>query len=124
MDTFSAIADPVRREILASLRARPLTAGQIAARFPISRPAVSRHLRVLWEARLVSVSETGRTRVYRLETGPLADVEEWLGRFRDIWPRRLDALETEVFRTRLERERAGADAEGHTSPFTDREQPA
>ncbi len=105
MDTMAALADPVRRAILELLHVQPLTAGEIARHFPMSRPAVSRHLRVLREAGLVSVGLSGRTRVYRIEPGPLAEVGAWLAQFRERWSSRFDALETEVHRTRRERER-------------------
>jgi DNA-binding transcriptional ArsR family regulator len=105
MDIMSALADPVRRSILETLNGRPLTAGEIAGRFPISRPAISRHLRILLEAGLVSVSASGRTRTYRFEPAPLAELDAWLAQYRDLWASRFDALETEVFRTRRERER-------------------
>ncbi len=105
MDVFSALADPVRRSILETLNAKPLTAGDLADRFPISRPAVSRHLKLLRQAGLVSVVASGRTRVYRVEPAPMAEVEHWLAQYRDTWSSRFDALETEVFRTRRERER-------------------
>ena len=103
----SAIADPVRREILVALRHGPLTAGAVAARFPISRPAVSRHLRVLREAGLVVDTAEGRERVYRLDVAPLGEVDAWLAPFRDGWGARLDALATEVHRTRRDRRAAG-----------------
>lgn len=106
MDAVNAISDPVRRDILVLLRSGPLTAGDIAARFDISRPAISRHLRVLRESGLVVDRAQGRQRVYRLDVGPLAEVDAWLGQFRESWSNRLDALETEVHRTRRER-RAG-----------------
>lgn len=108
MDVMAALADPVRRDILVLLRRGPLPAGTIAATFPISRPAVSRHLRVLREHGLVveeSTASDGRERVYRLETAPLGEVEAWLAQFRREWPAMLDALETEVQRTRRERRR-------------------
>lgn len=105
---MAALADPVRRSILEALNGRPMTAGEIARRFPISRPAVSRHLRVLRGAGLVSVTESGRKRIYRIEIAPLAELEGWLAQFRDDWTSRLDALETEVHRTRREREREEA----------------
>jgi DNA-binding transcriptional ArsR family regulator len=109
VDAVTAIADPVRRDILVLLRSGPLTAGAIAARFDISRPAISRHLRVLRESGLVVDRAEGRQRVYRLDVAPLAEVDAWLGQFRPGWSSRLDALETEVYRTRRER-RAGTDA--------------
>ena len=112
-EVASAIADGVRREILLMLRDDPLSAGQIADRFAISRPAVSRHLRVLREAGLVRDTADGRRRVYTLVTAPLDDLAGWLGRLTrpSGWQHHLDALETEVYRTRRERQRAaGHDA--------------
>ncbi len=103
MEAMAVLADPVRREIVDALRRGPLSAGQIAARFPISRPAISRHLRVLLGAGLVSVEAVGRERVYRFEPGPLIELDAWLQPYRDLWSPRLDALETEVYRTRRER---------------------
>ena len=104
-EVAGAIADPVRREILVMLRDEPLSAGQIADRFVISRPAVSRHLRVLREAGLVRDTADGRRRVYTLVTAPLDELAGWLGRLMrpSGWRQRLDALETEVHRTRRER---------------------
>ncbi|PRX08665.1 DNA-binding transcriptional ArsR family regulator [Actinoplanes italicus] len=100
-----AIADPVRREILLLLRDQPLTAGQVAGRFPISRPAISRHLRVLRDAGLVRDTADGRRRVYTLVAGPLDELAGWIGRLTrpSGWQHRFDALETEVHRTRRER---------------------
>jgi DNA-binding transcriptional ArsR family regulator len=102
MNTAGALSDPVRVEILELLRHSPLTAGQVERHFPISRPAVSRHLRVLRETGLVHCEQSGRERVYSLETGPLRELVQWLARFlRDEdWGARFDALETEVQRTR------------------------
>ena len=107
-EVAGAIADPVRREILLMLHDEPLSAGQIADRFEISRPAVSRHLRVLREAGLVRDTADGRRRVYALVTGPLEELAGWLGRLMrpSGWQHRLDALETEVYRTRRERHTA------------------
>lgn len=103
-----AIADPVRREILLMLRDEPLSAGQIADRFVISRPAVSRHLRVLREAGLVRDTAEGRRRVYALVIAPLDELAGWLARLTrpSGWQHHLDALETEVYRTRRERHQA------------------
>jgi DNA-binding transcriptional ArsR family regulator len=103
----AAIGDPVRQEILELLRGGPLTAGAVAGEFPISRPAVSRHLRVLREHGLVVDEVHGRERVYRLRPGPLAELETWLARFRTAPTARfepaLDALATEVHRTKRQR---------------------
>ena len=103
-----AIADPVRRDILELLRTEPRSAGAIAERFSISRPAVSRHLRVLRESGLVRADAVGRARVYALDTAPLAELDRWLEPFRDRWSHRLDALDTEVRRARRDRRRATA----------------
>src|SRR3954468_5297867 len=94
-----AIADPVRRGILVMLRDEPLAAGDIAGRFAMSRPAVSRHLRVLRESGLVRDTLVGRRRFYELDTVRFAELIEWLGQFAPAtgWDRRLDALETEVY---------------------------
>lgn len=107
----AAISDPVRREILTLLRVDRLTAGDIAARFPISRPAISRHLRVLRESGLVRDEVVGRQRFYTLDTEPLREITDWIARFEqpDQWAARLDALETEVYRTRRERRAHPAD---------------
>ena len=118
-EVAEAIADPVRREILLMLRHSPLTAGEIAARFPISRPAVSRHLRVLREAGLARDEQIGRHRRYSLVHTPLGRLATWLALFdtgRPDWSERLAALETEVHRTRRDRRRAEPDATSHTTP--------
>ncbi|AGL17233.1 metalloregulator ArsR/SmtB family transcription factor [Actinoplanes sp. N902-109] len=170
-EAAGAIADPVRREILVMLRAAPHSAGQLADRFAISRPAVSRHLRVLREAGLVRAAAEGRRRVYTLVTDPLDELAGWLaqllgadalaasplagrraasplagaratsplagpgavsppagsgahvpavtataGRQRPGgWEQRLDALATEVHRTRRERRTVHPDEEGRTA---------
>lgn len=103
-----ALADPVRRDILRMLRDRPLNAGGIASAFPVSRPAVSRHLRVLREAGLVNDEPSGRERLYRLSLDALSELEAFLAELRapGRWESRLMALETEVHR--VKRERRGA----------------
>lgn len=104
-----ALADGTRRIILRMLRDRELSAGAIAGAFDVTRPAISRHLRVLREAGLVSDEAQGRERVYRLEVSALSELEGFLAELREdraaIWERRLMALETEVHRTKRERAR-------------------
>ncbi|WP_067470504.1 metalloregulator ArsR/SmtB family transcription factor [Nocardia amamiensis] len=112
-EVAAAIADPVRREIMELLLGARRTAGEIAGHFTISRPAVSRHLRVLRESGLVRDELVGRERFYMLDTGPLAALTEWLARFEQqqtAWAHHLDALETEVYRTRRERRSGDQDA--------------
>jgi DNA-binding transcriptional ArsR family regulator len=104
MDVFEAISDPSRRTILELLRQGPLNAGEIAAAFPTSRPAISRHLRHLREAGLVEMERSGRHRAYRLRTERLAPLRAWLQAFEPAFPETLlDAFETEVYRTRREK---------------------
>ncbi|WP_245996837.1 ArsR/SmtB family transcription factor [Streptomyces armeniacus] len=102
-----ALADPIRRKILDILRTGPHSAGGIAGQFTVSRPAISRHLRVLRESGLVRDEPVGRQRLYALDVSRFAGLEEWIGRFTrpSGWEHRLDALGTEVHRTRRERER-------------------
>ncbi|MEU4340671.1 metalloregulator ArsR/SmtB family transcription factor [Nocardia sp. NPDC023852] len=111
-EVAGAIADPVRREIMEMLHGTRLTAGAVAEHFAISRPAVSRHLRVLRESGLVRDELVGRQRFYVLDTGPLTALTEWLDRFHRpaAWADHLDALETEVYRTRRERRSGDQDA--------------
>ncbi|WP_405165456.1 metalloregulator ArsR/SmtB family transcription factor [Nocardia sp. NBC_01499] len=80
-EVAGAIADPVRRQILTLLCGTRLTAGEIAARFEISRPAVSRHLRVLRESGLARDELIGRQRYYVLDPAPLTELADWIARF-------------------------------------------
>lgn len=114
-EVAAAIADPVRREILHMLRGTRRTAGAIADRFPISRPAISRHLRVLRDSGLVRDELVGRQRYYALDTAPLRELRSWLTALDEpaAWEHRLDALATEVHRTRRER---GSTTRPHTGP--------
>ena len=89
--------------MLETLTGGPATAGELAALLPIARPGVSRHLRVLREAGLVEVRQEAQRRIYSLRAEPLAEVDEWLGRYRDLWEQRLDALHTEIARGKHER---------------------
>ena len=93
MNVFAALADPTRAEIVERLADGPLSANEVVACFDISQPAVSRHLRVLREAGLVSVDAAGRSRIYRLEAEPFRQLDDWLQRYRLFWGRRLDALD-------------------------------
>ncbi len=106
MPAADAIGDAVRRAILELLAAGDRSAGEIATEFDITRPAVSRHLRVLREHGLVSARTDGRLQVYSLRPEPLIELAAWLGSLvgtADQWSRRFDALETEVRRTRRDR---------------------
>jgi len=92
--TLSALADPTRRAILARLAQGEATVNELAAPFAMSLPAVSKHLKVLERAKLVSRSRNAQWRPCRLEAAPLEQVDDWLGDYRAIWEKRLDRLET------------------------------
>jgi DNA-binding transcriptional ArsR family regulator len=98
-----ALADDSRRTMLDALSRGPATAGELAALLPIARPGVSRHLRVLREAGLVEVRQQAQRRIYSLRPQPLAEIDDWLGRYRALWEQRLDALHTEIARGHRER---------------------
>lgn len=94
--TFHALADPTRRALLDLLRAGAQPAGQIAESFPVSRPAISRHLRQLRKARLVVEHRRGRHRFYQLNPEPLKAVDSWIERYRQFWQMNLMNLKTFV----------------------------
>jgi DNA-binding transcriptional ArsR family regulator len=96
MEVFEALADPTRRHIVELLSRRERAAGEIAAEFRVSRPAISKHLRVLREAGIVDVREVAQRRIYRLDPRSLESAERWLARHRRFWEERLDALERHV----------------------------
>lgn len=89
---FNALSDPTRRALLELLRRGRLPAGRMAKVFPVSRPAISKHLRVLRRARLVREQRTGRQRVYELNPGPLRRVDSWLAHYRIFWETSLTGL--------------------------------
>ena len=94
---FHAIADPTRRQILDVLMRGPQRAGDLAVRFPrISRPAVSKHLRVLRSSRLVLQKQHGREIWYQLNPMPLDQVQGWLESYRGFWQERMQALKDSV----------------------------
>ena len=96
MQVLAALADPIRREIVEVLLEHPQDAGTIAKRFPVSRPAVSRHLRVLRESGIVRSETVAQRRVYHVETAPLAELDDWLTHYRRFWTDRLDKLESHL----------------------------
>lgn len=97
--TFAALADPTRRAILARLARGEASVMELAEPFPISQPAISKHLRVLERAGLISSSRAAQRRPRRLEPEPLAELSQWLDGYREHWQgtyRRLDALLSEL----------------------------
>ncbi|HUP20252.1 MAG TPA: metalloregulator ArsR/SmtB family transcription factor [Gemmatimonadota bacterium] len=90
--TFAALADPTRRAILARLARGEATVGQLARPFAVSRPAVSKHLRVLERAGLVRREREGRYRRCALDAAPMREAAEWVEKYRKFWEGRLDSL--------------------------------
>jgi DNA-binding transcriptional ArsR family regulator len=91
-DVFSALANPVRRQILDSLRDGPRAVNDLAGQFDLGRPAVSEHLQVLRHVGLVREEPRGQQRFYHLEALPLAEVDDWLHPFERYWRDRMKAL--------------------------------
>ena len=104
---FEALSDGTRARIVELLAERERTAGELASVFAISRPAVSRHLRVLREAGLVAYREDAQRRVYRLEPAGLNEAADWLEGVRQAWADRLDRLERHLDATRPEPDTEG-----------------
>jgi len=94
--TFSALADPTRRAVLDLLRQGSQPAGRIAQAFPVSRPAISKHLRLLRRAHLVQEHRQGRHRFYHLNPAPLKAVDSWLEQYRVFWSASLTSLKAFV----------------------------
>lgn len=106
---FRAVSDTTRRAILDRLAIEPLTVNQIARAFPVSRPAISRHLRLLRRAKLVAETREGRQRIYRLNPSPLKAIDDWVSRYRLFWGGTL--MDLKEFVERQERD-AAADSSG------------
>lgn len=109
---FEALGDATRRAVLEQLREQPRAVGEIAARLPVSRPAVSRHLRVLTEAGLVRATAVGRTRLYSVAPAGLRNLQLWLNTF---WDDVLAGLAADVETT------PGETTQGETTPVEERE---
>ncbi|ADU29450.1 ArsR/SmtB family transcription factor [Evansella cellulosilytica] len=91
-DVFQAIADPTRREIVRMLAKRDMPVTLISEQFEISRPAVSKHLKVLSESQVVSVQRFGREKRYHLEREAFLEIKEWLAYFDQFWDNKLEKL--------------------------------
>ena len=92
-DVFATLAEPNRRRILDLLRDRERPVGELVGALAISQPAVSKHLRVLREVGFVESRVDGQRRVYRVRSEPLRAIDEWLGPYREMWSKSLEALE-------------------------------
>ena len=114
--TFGALADPTRRAVLDLLRRGRQPAGQIANQFPVSRPAISKHLRLLRRAHLVEEQREGRHRYYQLNPAPLRAVDSWLNEYRVFWQASLSNLKAFVEADYAKEAETGpaAASKGHT----------
>lgn len=92
-DVFQAIADPNRRAILGLLANQKLTLNGVAEKFDISRPAISKHIRILTECGLVDIKQQGRERYCEVRMNKLNEVSDWVEKYRKIWEEKLDSLE-------------------------------
>ncbi len=115
--TFMALADPTRRAMLARLAEGEASVSELAEPFDISQPAISKHLKILERARLISVGRDGQRRPRRIEAAPLAEASAWLEHYRQIWEsnfQRLDALLEDLQRpaARANRKRRSAPKKG------------
>jgi DNA-binding transcriptional ArsR family regulator len=93
MTTLSALAEPNRLHIIELLREGPLTVGEIAERLGLHQPQVSKHLRVLSDSGLVEVHPRANRRIYKLQSQPLIELDNWLESFRRVWNERFDRLD-------------------------------
>jgi DNA-binding transcriptional ArsR family regulator len=92
-DVFQAIADPTRRSILGLLALQSLTLNAVAENYNISRPAISKHIKVLTECGLVEIKQEGRERYCTARLEKLGEVNDWIAQYKQFWEQRLDALE-------------------------------
>lgn len=92
-DVFQAIADPTRREIIHLLSQQPQNLNTIAANFEVSRPAISKHMKILTECGLVIIKQQGRERFCEVQLKKIVQVSEWAEQYRQFWTVKLDALD-------------------------------
>ncbi|MDQ3019371.1 MAG: metalloregulator ArsR/SmtB family transcription factor [Bacteroidota bacterium] len=93
-DVFQAISDPTRREIINMIAYKSLNLNSVAEKFDISRPAISKHIKILTECGLVSIKQQGRERYCEAKLQTLNEVSEWVGQYRAFWTKKMDSLET------------------------------
>jgi DNA-binding transcriptional ArsR family regulator len=103
VSTWVALSDPRRRIALELLLDRPRSVNELAEHLQLSQPTTSKHLRVLREAGLVTVKQDRQRRLYAIDPQPLAELHEWLARYRRLWDTSLDALERQLDETKEER---------------------
>jgi DNA-binding transcriptional ArsR family regulator len=115
---FAALADPTRRAILARLADGDATVSELAEPFSISMPAISRHLKVLEQAGLISRSRSGQWRSSSLQAGPLKEATDWMERYRVFWDASFDQLDAHLRRVQHDRAAAGSAGESAAKSAT------
>ena len=93
-DVFQAIADPTRREIISMIAHQSLHLNLVAEKFHVSRPAISKHIKILTECGLITIKQQGRHRYCEARLDKLNEVSDWVEQYRKFWTQKLDALET------------------------------
>lgn len=102
-DVFQAIADPVRRDIIGLLARQTMSVSAIAENFEISRPAISKHIKILNECGLVAFNQQGRERYCEIQPSHLHQVADWVEQYRELWEQKLDAFEEYVYKLQSEK---------------------
>lgn len=103
-DVFQAIADPVRRDIIELLASEELTVNTVAEKFEISRPAISKHIRILNECGIVSINQKGRERYCKIQAANLIPAFLWIEQYKGLWEDRLDSFENYLMDLKSKRE--------------------
>ncbi len=104
-DTFQAIADPVRRDIIDLLSKEVLTVNEVAEKFDISRPAISKHIKILTECGLVTISQNGRERYCRIQTENLIPAFLWVEKYHKQWEERISSFENYINKTQTKKKK-------------------
>lgn len=104
MNTYTVLSEPARRNILDVLRASPVTVGTLAQTLGMSQPVVSKHLRILRDAGLVTAQPEGQRRRYHINAEPLTELDDWLQPYRQYWSKKLDDLESHLDETFKEKD--------------------
>ena len=104
-DVFQAIADPVRREIIELLSTEALTVNQVAENFDISRPAVSKHIKILNECGIIDINQSGRERMCLIKPEKLIPAFLWINQYNRLWEDRIDSFENYINQLQTKRDR-------------------
>lgn len=104
-DVFQAIADPVRRDIIELLAEQPLSVNSVAEKFDVSRPAISKHLKILKECGIIEINKQGRERFCQIQPRELIPAFMWIEQYRKLWEDRLDSFEEYLMKLKTKNEK-------------------